>query len=108
MEYMAMGPVSATLGTPAPAVTSVSTASSLNTTPDQMGADVHFSCACVYRGSTCVMCHQMFCWKIGNNLKRKGTKGEEGREGEGRRGEGRRGKRSYRILEVTEDLGTMQ
>lgn len=43
MEYMAMGPVSATLGTPAPAVTSVSTASSLNTTPDQMGADMCIS-----------------------------------------------------------------
>lgn len=43
MEYVAMGPVSATLGTPAPTVTSVSTASSLNTTPDQMGTDICIS-----------------------------------------------------------------
>ena len=55
MEYAAMGPVSATLGTPAPTVTSVSTASSLNTTPDQMGTDVCISVvhACTWALHVC-------------------------------------------------------
>lgn len=42
-EYTAMGPVSATLHTPALAVTRVSTADFLNATPGQRGTDIPIS-----------------------------------------------------------------